>query len=284
MIFLEKLKESSISVLPIMALVSLLHFALAPLGVLFVPFLLGGILIIAGLSFFLVGADIAFCPWDREPGLPSCTSAAFRCCWVQVLSSVHHHRSRAGCAGAGGAGHEVAPSISGRMLVLMIAAGVGFFVSVALLRVTFQVSLRRLLALFYALLFLCAAFSSRNFLAWVLTPEARPPAHDGSLHSRAGHGGRCRTRRQRGKRQLRFHRSGIHRTDYGRTLHGNAVSRRKRAPRRNMPERDMLPPQSRQSFLGLCRKCCMKCLSLSALCSCFSPYFRSRWCACRLIS
>ena len=68
MIFLEKLKESSISVLPIMALVSLLHFALAPLGVLFVPFLLGGILIIAGLSFFLVGADIGVLPMGQRAG------------------------------------------------------------------------------------------------------------------------------------------------------------------------------------------------------------------------
>ena len=40
MIFLEKLRESAISVLPIMALVSLLHLAVAPLGALFPPFLL----------------------------------------------------------------------------------------------------------------------------------------------------------------------------------------------------------------------------------------------------
>lgn len=165
MIFLEKLKESSISVLPIMALVSLLHFALAPLGVLFVPFLLGGILIIAGLSFFLVGADIGVLPMGQRAGsalvhkrsLPLLLGAGFVIGFIITVAEPDVQVLAVQVT-------EVAPSISGRMLVLMIAAGVGFFVSVALLRVTFQVSLRRLLALFYALLFLCAAFSSPEFL------------------------------------------------------------------------------------------------------------------------
>lgn len=178
MIFLEKLKESSISVLPIMALVSLLHFALAPLGVLFVPFLLGGILIIAGLSFFLVGADIGVLPMGQRAGsalvhkrsLPLLLGAGFVIGFIITVAEPDVQVLAVQVT-------EVAPSISGRMLVLMIAAGVGFFVSVALLRVTFQVSLRRLLALFYALLFLCAAFFQPGIcLAWVLTPEARPPA------------------------------------------------------------------------------------------------------------
>lgn len=68
MIFLEKLRESAISVLPIMALVSLLHLAVAPLGALFPPFLLGGVLIIIGLSFFLVGADIGVLPMGQRAG------------------------------------------------------------------------------------------------------------------------------------------------------------------------------------------------------------------------
>lgn len=59
---------------------------------------------------------------------------------------------------------DVAPSISARNLVFMIAAGVGLFVSLALLRVIFQFSLRVLLLLFYALLFVCAALSSPEFL------------------------------------------------------------------------------------------------------------------------
>lgn len=165
MIFLEKLKESSISVLPVMALVSLLHFALAPLGDLFIPFLLGGILIMVGLSFFLVGADIGVLPMGQRAGsalvhkrnLPLLLITGFIIGFIITVAEPDVQVLAVQVT-------EVAPSISGRTLVFMIAAGVGFFVSLALLRVIFQFSLRKLLAVFYALLFLGAAFSSPEFL------------------------------------------------------------------------------------------------------------------------
>lgn len=88
MIFLEKLRESAISVLPIMALVSLLHLAVAPLGALFPPFLLGGVLIIIGLSFFLVGADIGVLPMGQRAGSALVHKRNLPCCWAQASSSV----------------------------------------------------------------------------------------------------------------------------------------------------------------------------------------------------
>lgn len=165
MIFLEKLKETSISVLPIMALVCLLHVALAPLNELFAPFLLGGVLIIVGLSFFLVGADISVLPMGQRAGsalvhkrnLPLLLGVGFVIGFIITVAEPDVQVLAVQVM-------EVAPSISGRTLVFMIAAGVGFFVSLALLRVVFQFSLRKLLAVFYALLFICAAFSSPEFL------------------------------------------------------------------------------------------------------------------------
>lgn len=165
MIFLEKLRESAISVLPIMALVSLLHLAVAPLGALFPPFLLGGVLIIIGLSFFLVGADIGVLPMGQRAGsalvhkrnLPLLLGAGFIIGFIITVAEPDVQVLAAQVM-------DVAPSISARNLVFMIAAGVGFFVSLALLRVIFQFSLRVLLLLFYALLFVCAALSSPEFL------------------------------------------------------------------------------------------------------------------------
>ncbi|MCC8189038.1 MAG: DUF1538 family protein [Planctomycetes bacterium] len=57
--FIEKIRESAVSVLPIMGLVVLLHFTIAPLptGQLG-QFLVGGGLLILGLTIFLIGADI----------------------------------------------------------------------------------------------------------------------------------------------------------------------------------------------------------------------------------
>ena len=165
MIFLEKLRESAISVLPIMALVGLLHLAVAPLGALFPPFLLGGVLIIIGLSFFLVGADIGVLPMGQRAGsalvhkrnLPLLLGAGFIIGFIITVAEPDVQVLAAQVM-------DVAPSISARNLVFMIAAGVGFFVSLALLRVIFQFSLRVLLLLFYTLLFVCAALSSPEFL------------------------------------------------------------------------------------------------------------------------
>ena len=165
MIFLEKLRESAISVLPIMALVGLLHLAVAPLGALFPPFLLGGVLIIIGLSFFLVGADIGVLPMGQRAGsalvhkrnLPLLLGAGFIIGFIITVAEPDVQVLAAQVM-------DVAPSISARNLVFMIAAGVGLFVSLALLRVIFQFSLRVLLLLFYTLLFVCAALSSPEFL------------------------------------------------------------------------------------------------------------------------
>ncbi len=59
-----KLKESAVSVIPVMAIVVLLHLTIAPLpaGQLS-QFILGGALLIVGLSVFLIGADLGMVPF-----------------------------------------------------------------------------------------------------------------------------------------------------------------------------------------------------------------------------
>lgn len=66
MVLLEKIKESAISVIPVMLVVCLLHFTAAPLGDALAEFLVGGVLLILGLSVFLLGADIGVLPWARR--------------------------------------------------------------------------------------------------------------------------------------------------------------------------------------------------------------------------
>ena len=58
--FLEKLKEAADSVMPITAIVALLCLAFVPVGSgLLLAFLLGSILLIAGMGLFTLGADMA---------------------------------------------------------------------------------------------------------------------------------------------------------------------------------------------------------------------------------
>ena len=56
---LQKFKETISSVLPIMVIVLLLGVTVAPLGAdLIIRFLVGGVLLIFGLTTFLLGVDI----------------------------------------------------------------------------------------------------------------------------------------------------------------------------------------------------------------------------------
>ncbi|MBR6348167.1 MAG: DUF1538 family protein, partial [Spirochaetales bacterium] len=66
--FLSKLKETLISVLPIMLIVVILNFTLVPLGDRLLPFLLGGLLLVLGLSLFLAGTDIGMAPVGEKLG------------------------------------------------------------------------------------------------------------------------------------------------------------------------------------------------------------------------
>ena len=65
----EKIKESAVSVIPVMVIVVLLHLTIAPLpqGQLG-QFIVGGILLIMGLSIFLIGADLGMVPFGQRVG------------------------------------------------------------------------------------------------------------------------------------------------------------------------------------------------------------------------
>ncbi len=161
-----KIKESAISVVPVMAIVILLHFTLAPLpGGQLGQFVLGGLLLILGLGIFLIGADLGMVPFGQRVGsalthrrnLPLILGASMLIGFaitvaepdVQVLAS------------------QVAGIVKGLdkgPLLLMIAFGVGFFLVIAMLRVVLQISLPKLLVFFYALVFIACAFAETAYV------------------------------------------------------------------------------------------------------------------------
>ena len=65
----EKLKEALQAVLPIIGLVLLLSFTIAPISPsILLCFLIGGILLIAGIVFFTLGAELAMSPMGERVG------------------------------------------------------------------------------------------------------------------------------------------------------------------------------------------------------------------------
>ena len=66
---LRKLKETSLSVVPLILIVVVLQLTIAPVGWPNVGrFAFGGFLIIIGLSLFLLGTDIGIIPVGRSIG------------------------------------------------------------------------------------------------------------------------------------------------------------------------------------------------------------------------
>ena len=149
-----------------MLIVTALHLTVAPLpdGLLAV-FLVGGVLLILGLSVFLVGVDVGMVPFGHKIGaalterrsLPLLLIATFAIGFaitiaepdVQVLAEQVK---------------SVIPDLQKPALLVMIAGGVGIFLVLAMLRVVFQLSLRALLTVCYLAVFCLCLAGDRNFI------------------------------------------------------------------------------------------------------------------------
>ena len=165
MLFIEKCRESVISVIPVVILVLLLHLTVAPLGDDLPKFLTGAALFIVGLGLFLVGADIGVLPVGQKVGstltgkrnLALILAVGFVVGFIITVAEPDVQVLAAQVTG-------VAPVIAPMALVCIIAACVGFFVAVAMGRIIFQLPLKTLLFVCYGAVFLCALLASDLFL------------------------------------------------------------------------------------------------------------------------
>ena len=159
---LEKIKESLSSVLPITAIVLLLSMTITPLttGAL-VLFLFGAALLIVGVGVFTLGVDMSMTPMGHGIGV--------------TMSRARHMAIHLVVAFVLGVLITVAEpdltvlaeqvsAIPSHALILTVAAGVGLFLVIALLRTMLSVHLSHLLAGAYLLVFLLALFAPRDFI------------------------------------------------------------------------------------------------------------------------
>ncbi|MDE6773873.1 MAG: DUF1538 domain-containing protein, partial [Treponemataceae bacterium] len=162
---LQKLKETVSSVLPIMAVVLLLGVTIAPLGgSLIVRFLVGGVLVILGLTVFLLGIDIGVIPIGEQSGaalaakrnLPLLLIAAFMIGFIVTVAEPDVQVLADQVRG-------IAPSVNKWHLILMIAAGIGLAVSLGIFRMVFSLPLNILLLIAYAIVFALAFFTPAEF-------------------------------------------------------------------------------------------------------------------------
>ena len=159
----EKTREALASVLPITAIVLALCFTISPVPTdVLLAFLAGAVLLILGMGFFTLGADMAMGPIGQQLGSKM---AGSRKLWVVVsvsfLIGVVVTMSEPDLQVLA----NQVPGIPNMLLVGTVALGVGVFLVAALLRILFQVRLQWMLIGSYALVFLLAAFIPKDFLA-----------------------------------------------------------------------------------------------------------------------
>ena len=159
---MEKIRESLSSVLPITAIVLLLSISVVPLtpGTL-VLFLFGAFLLIVGVGVFTLGVDMSMTPMGSGIGvyfskakhmaIPLSVALA-----LGILITVAEPDLQVLAQQV-----EAIPSI---VLVLTVAAGVGLFLVIALLRILLKIPLSYLLVGCYLLAFALAALAPRDFI------------------------------------------------------------------------------------------------------------------------
>ncbi|WP_294428475.1 DUF1538 domain-containing protein [uncultured Treponema sp.] len=161
----QKFKETVSSVLPIMLMVILLGLTVAPMPFFVLTrFVLGGILVIVGLTIFLLGVDIGILPIGERSGaaltakrsLPLLLAAAFLIGFIVTVAEPDVQVLADQVKG-------IAPQVSKWGLILMIGVGVGLFVALGILRTVLSIPLNILLTISYIAVFALAFLAPATF-------------------------------------------------------------------------------------------------------------------------
>ena len=153
-VFLKKLKESVLSVLPISVIVVVINFLTTPMDSFSLfSFLFGAVVLIFGMCLYTLGVDTAMTPIGSHIGSKVTKSGKI---WYILLMSfilgVIITVAEPDLA--------VLESQAGiKNLTLIIALGIGVFMLVAILRIVFKVPLKYLFLILYGALFLIVAIA-----------------------------------------------------------------------------------------------------------------------------
>lgn len=162
---ISKFKETVTSVLPVMIIVLVLGLTVAPIGsALIIQFVAGGVLLIAGLTIFLVGVDIGIQPIGERIGAAITSKRnLFLLLSISFVIGFFVTVAEPDIQVFGDQIHSIFNAVNKMHLVYMIASGVGLFIMIGLLRTVLKLPLKIVLVFFYILLFVLSYFSPSSF-------------------------------------------------------------------------------------------------------------------------
>ena len=157
----EKFEEALKAVLPIIAIVLVLSFTIAPITPsILLCFLLGALMVMVGMMFFTLGAETSMTPMGEKVGARMTQSKNV---WIITILSfvlgVIITISEPDLQVLA----QLVPSVPNMTLIMAVAVGVGVFLVVALLRMLFGIALSHLLVFFYIITFTLVFFVPADF-------------------------------------------------------------------------------------------------------------------------
>ena len=167
-LFLSKIREVLHAVLPIVAIVLLLHTTLTPLTTLQLQrFLLGAFCITAGLSIFLHGVDFSVSmigkamgrTFSKTDNLILLAGAGLALGFIISIAEPDLHIL------AGQVERVAAGAVAKWEIILVVSLGIAAMLALGLIRIIKKVTLHKMLAMLYAIVLLLAWTASADFLA-----------------------------------------------------------------------------------------------------------------------
>lgn len=159
----EKIREAFSAVLPITGIVLIISVFLVPMDVgNFVMFLVGAVMLVIGMGFFQLGAEMSMTPLGEGIGvvlsktrsLAGVIVIAFLMGTIITLAEPDLQVLA-----------EQVPSIPNEVLTWAVAIGVGIFFVIAVLRILLHIKLSALLFGLYLILAVVSCFAPQDFLA-----------------------------------------------------------------------------------------------------------------------
>ncbi len=167
-ILLKKLKEVSLSVLPITILVVILSFTIVPIGTeMFIRFLIGAMFVIIGLGVFLFGAHIGIGPIGNLMGETIAKTNKVHLVgilgfilgfFITIAEPDLQILARQINLASGG-------KLSSLLILIVVSIGVGIMVAIGLLRILYGKRLNKIFTLVYFIILILGVNVSEEFLA-----------------------------------------------------------------------------------------------------------------------
>ena len=162
---LAKFKETAVSVLPVMAIVLFLGVTFVPLDkYLLARFVVGGLLLIIGLTIFLLGVDLGIQPMGERCGAELTKKRSLTLLlFVAFIIGFIVTAAEPDIQVFGDQVRSLFPIVNKIAITFVIAAGVGLFIMLGLLRTVLKLSLKWTLFIAYTILFILSLFAPESF-------------------------------------------------------------------------------------------------------------------------